>query len=272
MIKLFSGSSNVPLAQEVAENLGISLAASKITRFSNSETKVRILEDVRDQVCVVIQSTSNPTDTNVLELLFFCDALHRQEARKVIGVIPYFGYARQDIQHEEGETVSANVVIRFLESIGFGKIYTIDLHNEATEGVFSIPFKNLSAMALLAEKTKQHFAAKKIDTETISIVVPDQGGIEQGRRFGEVFFGRSEFPLAVIEKRRSGESTQTFGLYGNLNGEHVVVVDDMIVTGGTLISAIEAMKEKYHIKTFTVAVTHHDFAKNAHKKLQESGI
>lgn len=271
-MKLFSGSSNVPLAEKVAHNLGLTLSPARITRFSNSETKVQILENVKDQDCVVIQSTSNPTDTHVLELLFFCDALRRQEAHKVVGVMPYFGYARQDIQHEEGESVSANVIIRFLEAIGFGKVYTIDLHNEATEGVFSIPFKNLSAMELLAKKALLHFSSKKIDKNMISVVVPDQGAIEQGRRFGEVFFGGNDFPLAVIEKKRSGESTQSFGLYGDVNGTHIVIVDDMIVTGSTLMSAVEFMKKKYKITSFTIVATHHDFAKDAHIKLQQSAI
>src|SRR3989338_9480926 len=136
MVKLFSGSAHPNLSQEVSKLLNISISKSQVTRFGDSEVKVTIQEKVKNQTCVVIQPTSNPTDTNVMELLFFCDALRRQEAKKVIGYIPWFGYAKQDIQHRPGECVSVNVIIRMLESIGFFKVYTIDLHDEATGGVF----------------------------------------------------------------------------------------------------------------------------------------
>src|SRR3989339_164205 len=144
MLKLFSGTSNPDLSQKVAQQLNIKLAKAEVTRFDNSEIRVRIEEDVKHDTCVIIQSSSNPSNRNLIELFLMADALRRQEARRVIAMIPYFGYARQDIQHRPGECVSANVIIRFLESIGIHKVYTINLHDEATEGVFDIPFKNLS--------------------------------------------------------------------------------------------------------------------------------
>lgn len=262
----------MPLAEEIAKELGTSLSASKITRFSNSETKVQILEDVRDEVCVVIQTTSNPTDTHLMELFLFCDALRRGEARKVIGIIPFFGYARQDMQHFDGESVSAHMVIRFLETVGFNKIYTLDLHNEATSAVFSIPFKNMTAMKELAKATKEHFKKKNIALDDVSLLIPDQGGIEQGRFFGEELYGGSDFPMAVIEKQRTGETVQSFGIHGEIKGKHVVVVDDMIVTGGTIISAVESLKKEYTIESLTVVATHHDFVKDAVEKLEGSII
>jgi len=271
-MKLFCGSSNFPLAEDIAKELGMSLSKSKITRFSNSETKVQILEEVRDEVCVVIQTTSNPTDTHLMELFLFCDALRRQEAKKVIGIIPFFGYARQDMQHFEGESVSAHMVIRFLETVGFNKIYTIDLHNEATSAVFSIPFKNMTAMKVLATHTAEHFKKNGISLSDVSLLIPDQGGIEQGRFFGEEFFGSVDFPMAVIEKKRTGETVQSFGIHGDIKGKHVVVVDDMIVTGGTIISAVESLKKEYTIESLTVVATHHDFVKDAQEKLESSII
>src|SRR3989338_3829923 len=161
-LKLFSGTANPDLSKDVAKTLSLGLAKSQVTRFDNSEVRVWIEEDVKHDICVVIQSTSNPTDTNLMELFLTCDALRREEARKVIGIIPYFGYARQDIQHRTGECVSANVVIKFLEAIGFNKIYTINLHDEATEGVFTIPFKNLSAFPIIAKEIKKYFEKKGI--------------------------------------------------------------------------------------------------------------
>ncbi len=156
MIKLFSGSANVGLSEEISKLLKYPLSKTEIIRFGNSEVRVTIQEEVKLATCIVIQPLSNPTDTNLMELFFFCDALRRQEARRVIAYIPYFGYSRQDVQHRPGECVSVNVIIRFIESIGFHKVYTVDIHDEATEGVFSIPFKNLSAIPLLASAIKKH--------------------------------------------------------------------------------------------------------------------
>ncbi len=121
-LKIFSGTSNPALSEEVANQMDTSLAKAEVVRFGNSEVRVRVEEDVKHDTCVVIQSTANPTDTNLMELYLMCDALRREEARRVIGIVPYFGYARQNIQHRAGECVSVNVVIRFMEAIGFQKI------------------------------------------------------------------------------------------------------------------------------------------------------
>lgn len=276
MTKIFSGTANENLSKKIAESLKLPLARSEIVRFANSEVKVRIIEAVKDETCIVIQSTSNPTDTHLIELLLFCDALLRQEAKKVIGVIPYFGYARQNIQHREGECVSANVVIRFLETIGFSKIYTIDLHDEATEGVFSIPFKNLSALPLLAEEIKKYLTSQniKITPQEIAIVSPDQGGIERARKFGTALFGNKEFPLTVVEKTRNLEKIHTskaIGIYGEVKNKIVILVDDIITSGGTLINAVELCL-KAGAKRAISAIVHHDFSKDAPLKLQNSPI
>ena len=181
MFKLFSGTSNPKLAAGVSRLLHLPLAASEVVRFENSEIRVRVHEDVKNHTCVLIQSTSNPTDTHLMELFFFCDALRRQEAKKVIGIIPYFGYARQDVQHRPGECVSVNVIIKFLESIGFYKVYTVNLHDEATEGVFSIPFKNINAFPVLAKEIQKYL--KLVSTDSTAVVSPDHGGVERARKF-----------------------------------------------------------------------------------------
>ncbi len=269
MIKLFSGTANIRLSQEVAKLLNLTLAKAEITRFHNSEVRVRIQDEVKNHTCVIIQPTANPTDTNLMELFFFCDALRRQEAKKVIGVIPYFGYARQDVQHRSGECVSANVVIRFIESIGFDKIYTIDLHDEATEGVFSIPFKNLSALPFLAEKVKKY-----LDNRSVAIVSPDQGGVERARKFGQYFFGKADFDLNVIEKKRDLthiHKSEAMALYGEVKNKMVVLVDDLTTSGTTLINAAQLCL-KQGAKKVVAAVVHHDFSPDAEKKLQKSPI
>lgn len=274
MIKLFSGTANHELSEKVAKKLKIPLAKSEIIRFANSEVRVRIEEDVKNQTCIVIQPTSNPTDAHLMELLLFCDALRRQEAKKVIGMIPYFGYARQDIQHREGECVSANVVIHFLESIGFFKIYTIDLHDEATEGVFSIPFKNLSALSVLADKVKNYVGVGRARPDSIAIVSPDQGGIERARKFGEHFFNDPDFPLVVIEKKRNLEKihkSKALALYGDVKGKTAILVDDMVVSGSTLIPAIKLCLDHGATKILA-AIVHHDFSKEAHEIMQNSEL
>lgn len=271
MIKLFSGSAHPKLAQEVAELLNFPLSQAEVIRFANSEVKVTIKEKVSQSTCLIIQPTANPTDTHLMELFFFCDALRRQEAKYVIGYIPYFGYARQDIQHRQGESVSANVVIRFLESIGFNKIYTIDLHDEATEGAFSIPFKNLSALPLLAEEIKKYL---NNHIESVMIASPDQGGIERARKFGEAFFNSSDFSLAVVEKKRNLEKihqSKALDLYGDVKDKIVIFVDDIITSGGTLINASNLCLER-GAKKVLAAVVHHDFSDDAILKLEESVI
>jgi ribose-phosphate pyrophosphokinase len=270
MIRIFSGSANHPLSQQVCQLVNLPLSQAEIIRFDNSETKVTIKEKVVNQTCIVIQPTANPTDTHLMELFYFCDALKRQEAKKVIAIIPYFGYARQNIQHREGECVSANVVIRFLEAIGFDKIYTIDLHDEATEGVFSIPFKNLSALPLLAQKIK-HDLANNINE--IAIVSPDQGGIERARKFSKALFDNQP-SLAVVEKKRNLEKahqSQALDLYGNVKDKIVILIDDIITSGKTLVNAAQLCLDRGANKVYAVVV-HHDFSKDAPQILQNSVI
>lgn len=276
MLKLFSGTSNQPLAKEVAKALGQELAHAEIIQFENSEVRVRIEEDVKHDTCVMIQSTSNPTNRNLMELFLMADALKREEARRMIAVIPYFGYARQDIQHRPGECVSANVVIRFLESIGIHKVYTVSLHDEATEGVFDIPFKNLSPFPIFAEKIHAYLDEKGIAVmpENVAVMSPDQGGIERARKFGEVLFGHANFNLAVTEKRRDLEhmhESKALSLYGDVKGKTTIIVDDVATSGRTLIHAAEFALEQ-GATSVIAAIVHRDFGEGTADKLQSSPL
>lgn len=274
MIKIFSGTASLSLTNNVLKILKKPLSASSVVRFDNSEVKVKIEENVKNQTCVVIQSTANPTDTHLMELFFFCDALRRQEAKKVIGFIPYFGYARQDIQHTQGECVSANVVIRFLEAIGFSKIYTIDLHDEATEGVFSIPFKNLTALPLLAKEIKHYLLNQKIPLSETVVISPDQGGIERARKFSLSFYGENEFSLAVIEKKRNlqvAHESKALNLYGNVGNKVAIIVDDIVTSGKTLINAANLCL-KHKAKKVIAVIIHPDFSAKAPSILSQSNI
>lgn len=270
MYKLFSGTANQGLTSKVAKFLKLDLAKSEVIRFGNSEVKVTIKEDVNDQKCIIIQPTSNPTDAHLMELFFFCDALKRQEAKQVIGIIPYFGYAKQNIQHRPGESVSVNVVIRFLQTVGFDEIWTFDLHDEATEGVFSIPFKNLSALPLLAGKIKKFLGSAK----DVAIVSPDQGGVERARRFAEHFFNHKKTTIVVVEKKRDQNiphKAEPVGFYGDVKNKTAVIVDDMVVSGSTLLPAIDLCLQKGAKKIYA-AIVHHDFSNEAAQKIQNSKI
>lgn len=274
MIKLFSGTANLPLSQEVSKLLKIPLGKAEIVRFGNSEVKVTIQENVKDKICYVIQSTSNPTDTHLMELMFFCDALIREEAKEVIGILPYFGYAKQNIQHRKGECVSVNVVIHMLESVGFHKIIAFDIHDEATAGVFKIPFTNASVFPLLADKSRQYLHSLGINESEVVLISPDQGAVEKVRNFGKYFYQHSALSEAVIEKQRDQNvmhKAKPVAIYGDVKGKTALIVDDMVVSGSTLLPAIDLCLEKGAKQVFA-AVVHHDFTLDAPQKIQNSKL
>lgn len=292
MIKLFTGSSNPNLTQEVTKLLKILISKAEIIRFDNSEVKITIQEPVKDKVCVVLQSTSNPTDTNLMELLLFADALKRADAKKIVAFIPYFGYARQNREHRPGESVSANVVIRFIETVGYNEVYTFDIHDEGTEGIFSVPFKNLSALPLLAKNVKNYLTSTDLSVDLSlesrlrrekwealakadSVVVsPDQGGVERARLFAKHFYPHGSGEIVLIEKKRdlnTIHASQAMQLYGNVKNKTCILIDDIITSGKTLINAAEICLKKGAKKIIAV-VTHHDLSPSAPKRLQVSPI
>lgn len=274
MLNIFSGTANPKLTEEVAQQLGLSVSRSETIRFENSEVRVHVQEDVKNNRCVVIQSTANPSDTNLMELFLFCDALRREEAHRVIGVIPYFGYARQNVQHRPGECVSANMIIRILETIGFHKIYTFDLHDDATGGVFSIPFVNLTTLPLLAQNVKEYMGVEHTNRDEVTVVSPDQGGIERARKFGTELFGTEAFSIAVTEKKRDQDQihqSKALDLYGDVEGKTAIIVDDITTSAGTLIHAAEFCMQKGAKRVLGVII-HSDFGPGAAEKIQNSSL
>jgi len=273
MIKLFSGSANLALSEEVADLLNLPLSKAKIIRFTNSEVKVRIEEKVKDATCFVIQPTSNPTDTHLMELLFFADALKRNGAKKMIAVIPYFGYARQNREHLPGESVSVNVVIRVLEYVGFNAIFTVSLHDEATEGIFSVTFKNIDGFLPLNEKVSLYLKEHHSNDKVI-VVSPDQGGVERAQIFAENFFHQKEVEIAVIEKKRNLEKihqSKALNLFGDVKDKVAIIVDDIITSGGTLVHAAELCLKK-GAKKVIAAVVHPDLSPQANEIIEKSSI
>ncbi len=274
MITLYGGTSSTLLAKKVAKLLETRLGRSEIKVFDNSEVRVRVLGDLQNKTVAIIQTTSNPTNSSLMELFFTCDALKRGNAKKIVGVIPYFGYARQNIQHRPGEAVSVNLVVRFLETAGFDEVFTFDLHDEATAGVFTIPFKNLSALPLLAESIRNHLGEGKTSKEHVAIASPDQGGVERGRLFGKAFFDDEDFPLVIVEKKRDLNlihQSKIVDMYGEVKGKTVILVDDIVTSGGTLLNAAKLCLRK-GAKNVIAAIVHPDFSEKAPKRIQNSSL
>lgn len=269
---LFSGTTHPKLSKEVAKLLHTSLGKTEVVRFDNSEARVRVLEDVRDKKVAIIQPTSNPTNHSLMQLFFFCDALKREGAKDITAVIPYFGYARQNIQHRPGEAVSAHVVIDLLEHLGFTRIITFDIHDEGLMGVFSVPFTHLSGLGSMA---KQFLADHPGTTpENTAVVSPDQGGIERARAFGNALFGDQQYDLVIVEKKRDQDKihqSTALDIFGDVKGKNAVLVDDIITSGGTIIHAADLCLDR-GAKNVYAAITHHDFSTKAPGRIQESSL
>lgn len=271
MFKLFSGSHHVSLSKKVAEKLDVELSNAEIIRFGNSECRVRIEDVVNGMHCAVIQPISNPTDEQLMELMFFADALRRSGAEEIIAVIPYFGYARQDIQHRMGECVSFHVVVSMLEAIGFTRIITIDLHDEASRAVFEVPFYHSSALPILARSVKSYLSDEK---ENIAFITADHSGIERARAFGEAYMGHSNFEIVVVEKKRniSGiHDSKAVQVYGDIYHKIAIVVDDIATSSKTIVNAAHMCLEQGANRAIA-AVTHHDFADEGPLRIQKSNI
>lgn len=261
--KIFTGNSNTPLSSEIARQLGQNLSKVEIIRFADSECRVRIEEDVEDQYVFIIQSLSNPVDENLIELLLLGDAVKRGEARKVIAVLPYHGYARQDRVHRSGECLSSAVVTKLVESVGFDKIVTVELHSDAILGFFKIPLIHLSGLSLF--KTE----IEKMKNDVV-IISPDAGAVKRSQVFAEDL----DLPLALIEKKRDLDQPHkilSMKVVGEVKDKIAFIVDDVIVSGGTLVNAAYLLKQK-GAKQVIAAATHADFVGGANKILQDSPI
>lgn len=260
---IFAGTSNLPLAKSIASHLDLPLGKVEITRFADSECRVRIMEDVEDKTVFIIQSLANPVDENVMELLLLGDAAKRGEARRVIAVVPYHGYARQDRIHRPGECLSAHVVAKLIESVHFDKLITVELHNEGILGFFEIPVIHISGLSVFQP------LVHKITGEKV-VVTPDAGALKRAEKFADAI----DAPLAFIEKKRDLDKPHTLismKVVGDIAGKSAIIVDDVIVTGGTLVNAAYLLKEK-GAKQVIAAATHADFVGGADKILKDAPV
>lgn len=232
-LKLFSGSANRGLAQEVANTLGISLSDATLSTFSDGEIMIRINENVRGCDVFVIQSTCVPVNDHLVELLLMVDALKRASAARITAVIPYYGYSRQDRKVQPRVPISAKMVADLITAVGTNRVLTVDLHAGQIQGFFNIPVDNMYAASVLLEYMK-----KKFDNDNLVIVSPDAGGVERARAFAK----RLNCTIAIVDKRREkANECEIMNVIGDVKGKDTLLLDDMVDTAGTLAQAASAL-------------------------------
>lgn len=236
MLMVFAGNANPELAQRVAENLDLQLGQATVTRFSDGETFVEILENVRGRDVFIVQPTCAPTNDNLMELMVMADALRRASAGRITAVVPYYGYSRQDRRVRSARVpITAKVVANMLQSVGFDRLLTIDLHAEQVQGFFDIPVDNVYASPILLGDIWRQAP------ENLTIVSPDVGGVVRARALAKRL---DDVDLAIIDKRRpKANVAQVMHIIGEVNDRTCVIIDDIVDTAGTLCKAAEALKE-----------------------------
>jgi ribose-phosphate pyrophosphokinase len=229
---VFAGNSNPLLAEKICEYLGVPLGGAKVKTFSDGEIQIEINENVRLKDVFIIQSTCAPVNDNLIELLLMIDACNRSSAKRINGVIPYYGYARQDKKVAPRVPISAKLVADLLTVAGTQRLITMDLHAGQIQGFFSIPVDNLFAAPVIIDYIRDKFR------NNLVIVSPDAGGVERARAFAK----RLNADLAIIDKRRSAPNkAQAMAVVGDVRQKVAVILDDMVDTAGTLTEAAEAL-------------------------------
>ena len=236
-MKLLAGNSNLPLAKAIADYLDMKLTEVSVRRFADEEVFVEIHENVRGEDVFVIQSTSFPTNDNLMELLICIDALKRASAKRITAVIPYFGYARQDRKPGPRTPISAKLVANIITTAGADRVLTMDLHAGQIQGFFDIPTDNLWAAPVMAADIKMRMGGKEL-----VVVSPDVGGVVRARSLAKRL---NNAPLAIVDKRRekAGES-EVMNIIGDVEGRSCVLIDDIVDSAGTLCNAAAALKQQ----------------------------
>jgi len=234
-IKLFGGTSNPSLTQEVCDYIGIDPGKITADTFSDGETLVEIGENIRGQDVFVLQSTCTPVNDNLMQLLIIMDALRRASAKRITAVIPYYGYGRQDRKVKPRVPISAKLVADLITAGGANRVVSMDLHAGQIQGYFNIPVDNIFAAPILLKYIRANFRDDKV------IVSPDAGGVERARAFAT----RLDASLAIIDKRREGPNvSKAMNIIGEVQGKTAIILDDMADTAGTLTQAAQALNGK----------------------------
>ena len=262
-LMVFTGNANPLLGKEVARRLSIPVGRAVVGKFSDGEVNIELLENVRGKDVFILQSTSTPTNDNLMEILVMTDALKRSSAARITAAIPYFGYARQDRRPRSARVaISAKVVANMLEAAGVDRVLTMDLHADQIQGFFDVPVDNIYAAPILLSDVWKH------NYENLVVVSPDVGGVVRARALAK----RLESDLAIIDKRRpKANVSEVMHVIGEIEGRTCVIMDDMVDTAGTLCKAAEVLKERGAIKVMAYC-THAVLSGNAVQKINASVI
>ncbi|HOA59794.1 MAG: ribose-phosphate pyrophosphokinase [Verrucomicrobia bacterium] len=234
-MKIFSGTSNQPLAEAICKYIGIELGKCDVTRFPDGETFVKILENVRGQDAFIVQSTSPPTNHHLMELFIMMDALRRASASRITAVLPFYGYARQDRKDQPRVPITAKLVANLLVAAGANRVLTMDLHAQQIQGFFDIPVDHLYAAPVMYQYLKQ------MQVGDLVVVSPDVGGLKMAYAYSQVLSAG----LAIVAKRRkSATEVESLTVIGEIRGKNVLMVDDLTETAGTLTTAAALLKRK----------------------------
>ena len=260
-MKLIAGNANQPLAQAIAAELDSHLCQAQVERFADSEIKVKVDCNVRNEDVFVIQPTSAPANDNLMELLIVADALRRSSSRSITAVIPYFGYARQDRKMAGRTPISAKLVANLITVAGYDRVLTVDLHSGQIAGFFDVPVDNLEGSPVFAGDIRTHY-------EKPLIISPDVGGVVRARALAN----RLGADLAIVDKRRPEAGvSEVMNVIGDVEGRECIMFDDMVDSGGTLVNAAEAML-KLGAKSVSAYVTHGVLSPGAHERILKSKL
>lgn len=261
-LKIFTGNANPELAKEIAQILGVPVIDSVVTQFSDGETQLQINESVRGADVFIIQPTSQPVNEYLMELLIIIDAVRRASARRITAVIPYYGYARQERKSKARDPITAKLVANLIVAAGARRVVSMDLHANAIQGFFDIPFDHLPGAPILAEYYK------KLKLKNICVVSPDLGGVTRARDLAN----RIGAEFAIIEKRRpKANVSEVLNVLGDVNGMDCILVDDMIDTAGTITKGAELLK-KFGAKTVRACCTHAVLSRPAIERIENSSL
>ena len=245
-LKIFTGNSNLGLAEKISKEIGIPLGDALVTRFSEGEIFVKINEDVRGRDVYIIQSTCTPPNDNLMELLIIIDALRRASAARITAVMPFFGYARQDRKDQPRVPITAKLVANLITAAGANRVLAMDLHAGQIQGFFDIPVDHLYASPVFADYIR------KMKIEDLVIVSPDVGGIKMARGFAS----RLNADLAIVDKRReSDKEAKVMHLLGEVKGKNAIITDDLVATAGSLTEAARELKIRGAKKVYA-AISH----------------
>ena len=234
-MRIFSGSSNMPLAQAIAASIGLQLGKSTVSAFPDGETFVKIEENVRGEDVFLVQSTAPPTNHHLMEMFIMMDALRRASAARITAVLPFYGYARQDRKDQPRVPITAKLVANLLVAAGANRVLTMDLHAQQIQGFFDIPVDHLYAAPVIFDYLK------KKNLSDLVVVSPDVGGLKMAYAYSQVL----DASLAIVAKRRkSATEVESMAVIGEVRGKNVLIVDDLTETAGTLTQAAKLLKKK----------------------------